>query len=130
MDKDEIKKACDSGMPVPGVTRICTDPNCCEVTPELVHCDRTTAAAYTCRACGEALFIGNDECLEDLHAKLSELEVAASALVDKLEAIIKDPSYQGTWGFAMAHGLVYTGPNWEEEVRTLCTLLGKKTSSL
>jgi len=45
------------------------------------------------------------------------LEQALRKLVDKLDKINSDPSYQSIWTLAAAHGIIYDGPNYEKELR-------------
>lgn len=58
---------------------------------------------------------------------------AASLLCNKLDLIGQDPSFNGIWGFLMAHGYTYTGPDYAvelEELKTQLNILNKATESL
>jgi hypothetical protein len=41
---------------------------------------------------------------------------ALKALVEKLDAIEKDPQYKGIWTLHWAHGGDYTGPTYTKEI--------------
>lgn len=45
-----------------------------------------------------------------------ETREALRALVEKLEAIHSDPSYQGVWTMYAVHGGVYDGPQYADEL--------------
>lgn len=53
-----------------------------------------------------------------------KLRAALKALVDKLDAINIDPSFQGLFSFAFTHGYRYTGPSYESELESARVALG------
>ena len=48
--------------------------------------------------------------------RTEELVNALRALCDKLDMISSSPEYQGQASMAFAHGYVYAGPTWIEEL--------------
>lgn len=50
---------------------------------------------------------------------MTKTELAAQRLVDKLELIHKDEQYKSIWFLAANHGLNYTGPKYEKELKAL-----------
>lgn len=60
--------------------------------------------------------------------KLMALEVAARALVGKLNEVMKNPNYLGVWTVAAIHGVKYDGPTWGKELAALEAVLGKETT--
>lgn len=48
--------------------------------------------------------------------KIAKIKLALKTLVDKLEVVHKDLSYQGVWSFCYVHGRLYTGPNYGKEL--------------
>jgi hypothetical protein len=60
---------------------------------------------------------------------MNEIKQAAKALVDKLDLIEENPQFQDVWGIAYVHGLVYTGPNWADELKNLREVLARYKGS-
>lgn len=56
--------------------------------------------------------------------KHQRLEKAASALVEKMKAVHSHGDYQAMWSLAAAHGMNYSGPNYQAEFEALNNLLG------
>ena len=52
-----------------------------------------------------------------------ELEDALKALVMKIDAIFKHPSYGNMESIAYVHGMIYNGPNCMEEMKKAKELL-------
>lgn len=52
------------------------------------------------------------------------LEAAATELVEKLEAVHRDPRFRGIWSFLKVHGCLYTGQTYEKELLALKSVLG------
>jgi len=48
-----------------------------------------------------------------------KLKDAAKALVDKLKLVDEDPRYLTVWSLAATHGFIYTGPNYNQELKDL-----------
>lgn len=47
---------------------------------------------------------------------MSECQIALRRLVEKLEAVERNPSFQGIWPYLHVHGYKYTGPDWRQEL--------------
>lgn len=68
--------------------------------------------------------------IENLESTLADMQkdacdrwMALRLLVDKLDAIEQDKSFQGIWSFLAAHRYNYTGPNYKEELDAARNLL-------
>jgi hypothetical protein len=56
--------------------------------------------------------------------RLLEIEQKAMALVQKLDAINSNPSFQGIFPWAFAHGYRYDGPSFDSELEALRIAIG------
>jgi hypothetical protein len=49
----------------------------------------------------------------------TRIREAARALVARLDELHDHPKYVGIWTFCYAHGLLYTGPDYVEQLKAL-----------
>lgn len=61
--------------------------------------------------------------MANLRIEENELLAAARALADKLDEIVKHPSYLTVFTIAATHGVPYYGPNYEMELKRLRELI-------
>lgn len=78
-----------------------------------------------------------DEEIERLQSQLADMQkdylrrhkdacdrwIVLSLLVDKLNKIEEDSSFQGIWSYLASHNYIYTGPNYKDELDTARKLL-------
>jgi len=57
--------------------------------------------------------------LHEAQARVAELEMAATALVNKLHHVHDSASYKGVWTIAQLHNGAYQGPNYADELDAL-----------
>jgi len=53
------------------------------------------------------------------------LVLCCKQLISKLNEIHDDPKYQAVWQIYAIHGMTYSGPNYEEELRDLVVAVKK-----
>ena len=69
--------------------------------------------------CHEAALARQDEA----EARVAELERAATGLVNKLRQVHDSATYQGVWTLAQLHNGPYRGPQYDEELAALASVL-------